>query len=285
MTARTTNLIELEDDLLLDEELEEGETIYYYYDIEENYRKLREERGDMPTADHNELVDYIIQILRWQYADTNFTIHREINFYSTDEQKEKPLYPDTFIIKGKQKLRPRSIRLYKDIPAPSVIIEVLSDNTVPNDLVEKPESYAKWGVKEYFVYDPRERKRRLKKPKPRLYGWQIRDGKAFSITPGKDGGMWSHELESRLVPAEKELHFYDKDDNLRLTELEFRTREVEAQKQARLEAERRELAALAQAEQERAAKEAERAAKEAERAAKETAYQRLRELGIDPDKL
>jgi Uma2 family endonuclease len=278
MTARVGKLLELENDLLLEEDSDESEPIYYFYDIEENYRRLREERGDMPTADHNELVDYILQILRWQYINTTFTIHREINFYSTDDRKEQPLYPDTFIIKGKEKLRPRSVQLYKDIPSPSVIIEVLSDRTVPNDLKEKPELYAGWGVKEYCVYDPRERKRRLKHPKPRLYGWQIQDGKAFPITPDEDGSIWSNELESRLVPAEEMLHFYDKEGNLRLTELEFRRREAEAQYHARLEAERRERNALSQVEQERLAKEQERLAKEA-------AFQRLRELGIDPDKI
>jgi Uma2 family endonuclease len=256
MTARVSKLIELENNLFLDE-AEESEPIYYFYDYEENYQRLREERGDMPNAVHNDLVDYIIQILRWQYVDTTFSIHREINFYSTDDQKEKPLYPDTFIIKGKNKLRPRSIRLYKDIPSPSIIFEVLSDDTVPTDLKRKPEWYAKWGVNEYFVYDPRERKRQLKKPKPRLYGWQIREGKAFPITPNEDGSMWSYEVESRLVPNGEILLFYDKDGNLRLTE-------AEAEKKARLEAERRE---------------------EAERAAKEAAYRKLRELGIDPESL
>jgi Uma2 family endonuclease len=262
MTARANKLLELEGNLLLDQE--ESEPIYYYYDVEENYRRLRGERGDMPNAVHNDLVDYILQILRWQYLNTTFSIHREINFYSTDDQKEKPLYPDTFIIKGKQKLRPRSIRLYKDIPSPSIIIEVLSDDTSSTDLKRKPEWYAKWGVNEYFVYDPRERKRQLKKPKPRLYGWQIREGKAFPIAPDEDGAMWSHEVESRLVPHDDTLLFYDKDNNLRLTKAEAMEREAEAQYQARLEAERRE---------------------ERERAAKEAAFQKLRELGFDPDKL
>jgi Uma2 family endonuclease len=264
MSARATSLIELEDDLLLDEELEESETIYYYYDIEENYRRLREERGDMPNAVHNDLVDYIIQILRWQYVNTTFTIHREINFYTSDNQNEQPLYPDTFIIKGKQKLRPRSIRLYKDIPSPSAIIEVLSEKTATTDLKRKPEWYAQWGVNEYFVYDPRERKRRLKKPKPRLYGWQIRDGKAFPIPPDEDGAMWSYELDSRLVPAEDTLLFYDSDGNLRLTEAEARKREAELANLARIEAERRE-----KIEQEKNAR----------------LSQKLRELGIDPDKI
>jgi Uma2 family endonuclease len=278
MTARAGKLLELNDDLLLDEDSDESEPIYYYYDIEENYRRLREERGDMPNAVHNDLVDYILQILRWQYINTTFTIHREINFYTTDETDEKPLYPDTFIIKSNEKLRPLSIRLYKDVPSPSIIIEVLSTKTASVDLKRKPEWYAAWGVNEYFVYDPRERKRRLKKPKPRLYGWQIREGKAFPIAPNDDGAMWSHEVESRLVPNEDTLLFYDKDGNLRLTEAEARKREAElanlariaeqqariAEQQARIEAERRE-----KVQQEKNAR----------------LSQKLRELGIDPDKV
>lgn len=276
MTAIANQDLELlEDDTLA--ELMDNEDIYYFYDYADNFEKLKQR--DMPTREHNSLKAYLIEVLSWQYHDTNHEIYDEFNFYTTTNQAEEPLYPDIAVVKNFTHVEgATSYQVNVDCPAPSVIIELISGKTRPRDLSpdKKPQFYADWGTKEYFAYDPRKRKRKLKMR--RLWGWQLRDGIPYEMKPDKRGWLWSEELDSWLAPVGSKLHLYDRDGNLRLKEAEAeKIARIEAERRKQ-EAERRELTALAQAEQERAAK-------EQERAAKEVAYQRLRELGIDPDKL
>jgi Uma2 family endonuclease len=255
---------------VLDEEndlgWEEGvkyDNLHYYYDDEANFAKLKQR--DMPTKEHNTLKTYLLEVLQWSYKDAGHEIYDEFNFYTTQDSEEEPLYPDIAVVKNYTHVEGiTSHHVNVTCPAPSVIIEVISSRTRPRDVSprKKPQFYADWGTKEYFAYDPRPRKRKLKMR--RLWGWQLRDGVAYPMELDKQGRLWSIELDSWLVPSGKNLKLYDNDGNLRLTE-------AEAQKKARLEAEHRE--------------QQERAAKEAERAAKEAAYQKLRELGFDPKDL
>lgn len=232
MTAKTDIDFEIEDWLPEDEEDEEE--LYYFYDNDENYHQLRIERGDMPNADHNNLVDYLLQILRWLYNFENYAVHREINFYQTSDPNEKPFYPDVFVLKNQIPEHLTSYRLGDGNPAPNVIIEVLSTRTRRSDLYQKPKLYAKWGVKEYFVYDPRPRTRKTKMR--RLWGWQNRDGQVVEMVLEKDNSLWSNELESRLIPDGVYLRLYDKDGNLRLTEAETeRQKRFELEKQLEFE--------------------------------------------------
>jgi Uma2 family endonuclease len=223
MTAKT----ELENQILLLDKAEEAEEIYYFYDIEENYRKLRQERGDMPNAKHNDLVDYLKQVLLWLYRLEKYQVNREINFYETNNPVEEPLYPDIFVVKTTKDFpSERGYRIGLDGPAPEVIIEIVSKKTASVDLEEKPKRYEAWGVAEYFVYDPRPRKRNTKKP--RLSGWRLVNGKYQVLQGDELGRIWSQELDSWLVPEGEVVRLYDKDWNPRLTKAEAEEKEKEA---------------------------------------------------------
>jgi Uma2 family endonuclease len=262
MTAKTD--VELEDQTLnLDEEDEEFEKPYYFYDDDNNYWRLREELGDMPSAKHNDLVDYLKQVLLWLYRLEGYQVNREINFYETTDRMEKPLYPDIFVLKSTEEFpQERGYRLLEDGPPPQVVIEVLSENTASNDLKVKPGRYAKWGVAEYFVYDPRKRVRRSKKP--RLSGWRLLvSGKYQKLKADEQGRIWSEQLESWLVPDEALLRLYDREWNLRLSKADAEEQAKDAALQ-REEVERWEKEAALQREAAlRQVAEAERQAKEA----------------------
>ena len=238
-----------------------------YYDHEDHYHRLRERRGDMPNGDHNDAVDELVQVLRWQYREEDYQIHREFNFYETKEYREKPLYPDVFLIKGRRKLG-ESYFVRRDGPPPEVIFEIISTRTRPKDIgpesYQKPHRYEAWGVLEYFAYDPRE-KRAKKHGLRRLWGWRLVEGKFVAIEPeGPDGRLWSEQLQSWLVPQEQKLKLYDRDGNVRLTEAEYAQQRIQ---QERLRAEQQRL-------------EAEQQKQRAEKLA-----EKLRELGIDPDEI
>jgi Uma2 family endonuclease len=239
MTAKT----ELENQILLLDKAEEAEEVYYFYDIEENYRKLRQERGDMPNAKHNDLVDYLKQVLLWLYRFEKYQINREVNFYETNNPDEEPLYPDIFVVKSDKGFpADRGYRIGLDGSAPEIIIEIVSKKTAKVDLEEKPKRYKAWGVAEYFVYDPRPCKRNTKKP--RLSGWRLVNGKYQSLKADELGRIWSEELDSWLVPEGEIMRFYAKDGQPRLTQAEAERREKEAalQREAALRQQLEEMA-------------------------------------------
>ncbi len=308
MTAKPGLELELEDVLFLDDE-EDDDELYYFYDNEENYWRLREQRGDMPIIKHSNLVDYLKQVLVWLYRLENYHVNREVNFYQTANPKEKPLYPDIFVIKSTKPFpEERGYQLGIDGPAPQLVIEIISAKTRKIDIGakpgHKPQRYAQWGVLEYFAYDPA--KRRGRSNIPRLYGWQMVDGNFVAIEAQPNGWMWSEQLDSWLVPDEAFLRLYDRELNMRQKKEEYEEQEKLAsylreeverrEKEAsylREEAERREKLAsfqrelkaqqesenaLKRAEAERAEKEAALQQAEAERAEKEAALQREAEL-------
>lgn len=237
MTAKT----ELEDQILLLDRAEEAEEIYYFYDIEENYRKLRQERSDMPNAKHNDLVDYLKQVLLWLYRFEKYQVNREINFYETNNPNEEPLYPDIFVVKTTKEFPvDRGYRIGLDGTAPEVIIEIVSKKTASVDLEEKPKRYEAWGVAEYFVYDPRPRKRNTKKL--RLSGWRLVNSKYQVLQGDELGRIWSVELDSWLVPEGEVVRLYDKDWNPRLTQAEAEKQEKEAERREKEAALQREAA-------------------------------------------
>lgn len=253
MTIRSE--VKLKEIKLYDDKDEEVELPYRYYDIEENYWELRHKRGDVAGIGHNQVVDYFKQLVMQLYRSENYTIDREVNFYETFEKKEKPRYPDIFVIKSKGKLEFDSYHVGVDGPAPQVIVEILSTKTRTTDLYKKPSIYERWGVQEYFVYDYRKRQRKTQEP--RLWGWRLVQGRFQPLEAGVDGRMWSEQLASWLVPDGEYLRLYDKEGNLRLT----------GEEAARL---------FGQTQQHRADAEQHRA---------ERLAQKLRELGIDPDEI
>ena len=105
------------------------------------------------------------------------------------------------------------------------------------------------------------------------------------VGEGPDGRMWSEQLQSWLVPAGQKLKLYDRDGNLRLTEVEYTKQQLQQQK---LEAEQQRLETEQQrqeAEQQKLKAEQQRQEAEQQKLKAEKFAQKLRELGIDPDTL
>ncbi len=256
MTAKPDTVLHAQS---LDLDQTEEDEIDYFYDDQNNYLKLRQERGDMPNPKHNQVVDYLKQTLQWHYHLEGYQIDREVNFFETADKKETPLYPDVFVLKTNQEIpQERGYRLGVDGPAPAVIFEIVSNKTVKTDLEEKPTRYESWGVKEYFVYDPRSRIRKRKEPI--LKGWRLVGRRYEELKLEENRRMWSEELESWLVVDGKSIWLEDRLGQRWLNEGE----EEKAERQA---AERREAL-------ERRAKEAAMRREIAERQSKEAALQR-----------
>lgn len=200
---------------------------------------------------HAELIQYLVEVLKWLFRGQVCAICRNFAFFPPPERPGPPVAPDIAVIKGVP-LRPlNSWQVGRTGPAPHVVVEVLSGETWKKDLEEKPLVYARMGVQEYFAYDPNIPPVATATTQ-RLFGWRL-DPVSQHMTPlmlRPGGYLWSDELESFLVPGEALLRLYDRNSQLRLTG-------EEAEAAARRDAERR----------------------------AEALAEKLRSLGIDPELL
>jgi Uma2 family endonuclease len=234
--------------------------VAYYYDSHSTQEDLMGE-----TSFHADLVNYLLDVLRWLFHGRLYAIYDNLNFYQTANPDEYPIAPDIAVIQGIAHRPMRSWRVGKSGPAPHIVFEIASQETWKKDLMEKPLKYARMGVQEYFAYDPNESpfSRNLNR---RLYGWQLDQNRQTmkEMSPGPRSSLWSPGLESWLVPDGITLRLYDHTGKMRLTHAEAEAQQKQAET-------RRADAAVQQAEA------------EARRA--QALAEKLRSLGIDPEQV
>ena len=222
--------------------------VAYYYDFHPTEEDLMGE-----TSVHAALIHYLMEVLTWLFRGQSCAIYENLNFYQTTNPMEYPLAPDIAVLKQVDFQHLRSWKVGQTGLAPQVVFEIASEETWKKDLDEKPLRYAQMGVEEYFAYDPNEPPLR-RRTAPRLYGWHLSPGtgkpQMQALPVGSQGRLWSAHLDSFLVPDGELLRLYDRQGHLRLTQAED---EAEAR---RAETRRAEILA-----------------------------EKLRSLGIDPDKL
>lgn len=226
---------------------------YYYYDS----HPLDDEIMGVSVL-HADLVDYLVEVLRWLFYGQLVAIYENLNFYRTRDRNEKPVAPDIAVIKGVEREEGLSWTVGPNHPAPHVVFEIASAETWKIDLEAKPEKYGTMGVEEYYVYDPNLISL-WHDPSRRLLGWRLDQSRKvmMPMPPDVQGRLWSTHLNSWLVPDGKRLRLYDRDGHLRLTREEAQERRADA--------------------------EAMRAQAEAQRA--RVLAEKLRSLGINPDEL
>ncbi len=154
--------------------------------------------------------------------------------------------PDVLVATGRPKGDRGSYKQWEeDGLAPQVVFEIWSPGNTEEERDEKFAFYEYFGVEEYYTYDP---------AKQAMAGWLRQDERLEPIAEMRDWESPRLGVKFRCVEGEWNLYHPDGEPFWDIEDLY----------------------------EERAA---ERAAKEAERAAKEAAWAKLRELGIDPEKL
>jgi Uma2 family endonuclease len=140
--------------------------------------------------------------------------------------------PDLMVIKGVSNQPRRIFRTWVEGTVPTVIFEIVSADTVEEDLQEKRELYSRLGVAEYFVFDPEATFLR-----PPLQGFRLKRKKYAAIKHAADGSLISEELALRMVPEGTLLRLIDAKTDQRLL--------TPAEERARLEQERQRVEELA----------------------------------------
>ncbi len=262
----------------------------------ERYYDTHEVEGEEVTQSilHYAIIKYLISLLEELFAQMLVGVVSNINFYQTDDPKERPISPDVAVINGfrieieQEEEGPTSYYIGRHGPPPRLVFEISSEDTWKLDLQNKPDQYATMGVHEYFAFDPNLRSlwTREWKSKGRLTGWRLGvDGQYYELEKDSQGRIWSEESQSWLVVKGKLLAFYSAEGERRLTKeqadaqrarianqqtAQERQQREAAERQAKTERQQREAA-------ERQAEAAERQA-EAERQQREAAELRAQQL-------
>jgi Uma2 family endonuclease len=181
----------------------------------------------------------------------------DLLWYPVEGHAEIRMVPGAMVVFGRPKGdRGSYMQWLEDNLAPQVVFEVLSPDNRFGEMVRKMRFYERYGVEEYYVYDP---------DRVELTGWRRGENELLEL-PEMNGWV-SPRLGIRFDMSGEELQVFGTDGTPFATYLEMAAQR-DRERQAREAAERARAAAE---------KEATLARERAERLAA-----RLRELGVDP---
>jgi Uma2 family endonuclease len=221
-----------------------------------------------PMADNTEQFKWIVTIkenLESIFAnDPNVFVAGDLLWYPIEGDNKTRRAPDAMVALGRPKGYRGSYKQWQeDSIAPQVVFEILSPGNRKKEMAEKFQFYQRYGVQEYYVYDP---------DSIELIGWQRIDGYLEVIQRIQD---WiSPLLKIRFVVKSDTLEIYRPDGKPFLTFTEI----AEQRDEAQLERDKAQLERdEAQLERDEAQLERDEAIAKAQRLEAQ-----LRTLGIEP---
>jgi Uma2 family endonuclease len=241
------------------------------------------DQDGLPMSDNTLQFQWIVTIqgnLDAIYRNNqNVFIAGDLLWYAIEGQPKVRNAPDVMVVFGRPKGYRGSYMQWREGGiAPQVVFEVQSPGNRPEDLDLKFAFYERYGVEEYYLYDPHSNT---------LSGW-VRQGASLQPIPYRDGWA-SPRLGIRFDLSGAEMVIYCPDGQRFLTFVELMEHREEAQRWAEVEHHAREQAQKRAEEAEQRAEVAQRQA-EAESEARlevqrraDALAERLRSLGIDPD--
>jgi Uma2 family endonuclease len=213
-----------------------------------------------PMADNTkqfELIVWIKENLELLFAnDPNVFVAGNLLWYPVEGNNKLRQAPDVLVAIGRPKGYRGSYKQWcEDNIPPHVVFEIWSPGNRPSNMVKKFQFYERYGVEEYYLYEPDE---------VELTGWQRHNSHLELIE--QIVGWVSPRLGIRFELSEEELQIYRPDNQPFLTYLQLAQQRQEAE-------------ARAEQERQRAEQERQRAEQERQRAEQaEAELQALRDL-------
>lgn len=241
------------------------------------------ESDGKPMADNTMQFRYIVTIKEGLEAlfasDPSIFVAGDFLWYPVEGHPEIRVAPDAMVVFGRPKGdRGSYLQWREEGIAPQVVFEVLSPGNTVAEMTRKFRFYERYGVQEYYVYDP---------DRGELSGWQRR-GELLEEIETMHGWV-SPRLQIRFELRDGELDLFRPDGARFLTYTELAEQKQLAEQRADYEGQRADQAeqraehAAQRADQaEQRADYAEQRADHAEQRAKRLAAQ-LRALGIEPE--
>ncbi|MBD2327428.1 Uma2 family endonuclease [Alkalinema sp. FACHB-956] len=231
-----------------------------------------------PLANSTIQFDWIVLIkenLEIFYRNQNDVfIAGDLFWYPVEGDPTIRCAPDVLVVLGRPKHSRKSYKQWEEgqIP-PQIIFEILSDSNTSDEMDRKLRFYDRYGVEEYYVYDPR------------VATLQIFLRGQRGLEPVTIGSDWvSPRLQIRFCLTEDDLELYQPNGERFLNPVELR--ELAEQERQRAESEKQ----RAESEKQRAESEKQRAESEKQRADRAEAQLiqavlKLAELGLSPEQI
>ena len=182
-------------------------------------------------------------------SDPNIHVAKDLLVYYDESNPNRALAPDVFVTRGVAPGLRSSYRIWEERRPPAFVLEVASRSTAKKDAREKKDLYARWGVREYWLFDPRGGLH-----EPRLQGFVLVEGK-YRDLPARElasGGLavssWLLGLELRLEEGRLRLWDVEAERYLATADEDREGREVAEERVAAEAAARRAAEDHAQAE-------------------------------------
>ncbi|MGK7872082.1 MAG: Uma2 family endonuclease [Xenococcaceae cyanobacterium] len=194
-----------------------------------------------PMAESDPARDYLIygvEALDLYFQERNDVyVSGNLFIYYRKGEPNVFIAPDVFVVFGASKKKRMSYKVWEEEgKVPSFVLEVTSKTTKKMDEEDKPQTYAKMGVLEYFQYDPTGD---YLKP-VQLKGSRLIQGKYQPITGDvlADGtfSLYSQTLKLDLCLRAGELRFYVPETNRKLLSYKETEEARQAEAQARRDA-------------------------------------------------
>jgi Uma2 family endonuclease len=156
------------------------------------------------TDVHIEWMIRIRDILRQRYRAERVYVASNLLVYYEEGNPRKFVVPDGFVVLNCDPASRRTFKIWEEGRVPNVVLEVTSRSSREEDTQIKPETYARIGVTEYFLYDPLGEYLDLP-----LQGFHLREGVYRPIDPDASGRLPCRELDMLLGLVDVRLVMYD----------------------------------------------------------------------------
>lgn len=147
-------------------------------------------------------------VLREHFADRpDVYVSSDLLIYYEEGNPRKCVAPDVFVVFGAAKHNRMIYKLWAEPKAPDFVLEVASENTWKQDEGPKRALYAELGIREYWMFDPKD-----EYFDPPLRGFTLEDGAYRPLPARVEGGQRvfrSETLELDLRLEDGRLWFRD----------------------------------------------------------------------------
>lgn len=145
------------------------------------------------TDVHRAWMVRLYELMRHRYAGQRVYIGSDLLVYYQEGTPREFCVPDVFVVLDCEPGHRRTFRTWSEGRVPNVVFEITSLSTRREDEVFKPQTYARIGVKEYFLFDPTG-----DYLSPPLQGYRFDADEQQPLEPNNQGALESRELGLRL---------------------------------------------------------------------------------------
>ena len=150
----------------------------------------------LPLAENDWQLEAIldaVSVLKIRYRDrSDVYVSGDLLIYYEEGNPRKSVAPDVFVVFGAASHKRNVYKLWEEPKAPDFVLEVASENTWREDLGRKRALYAELGVREYWLFDPRD-----EYFDPPLQGLVLRDRDYYALPALVENG--ARQIRSEVL--------------------------------------------------------------------------------------